>query len=110
MTRASRRSGSVTYLCELDDGTDNVQRYVTLSGSTEPAKGDRVVFGEVTPGDSDEDGNTGPESHELDTLVPVADVTEEHTGLPVVRSSAFLQHNHADGSADDEAAVNAGQE
>lgn len=97
MSRAKSRSGSITYLCELDDGTDNVQRYVTLSGDTEPAKGDRVVFGDVTPGDDDT-----PESKDVDTLVAADDVTEEHTGLPVVRTATLLQHNHADGSADDD--------
>lgn len=98
MSRVKAKAVSTTYLCELDDGTANVQRYVTLEGETEPAKGDRVVFGDVTPGDEDT-----PEGHELDTLVVAADVTEEHTGLPVVRTVAYVQTNHADDTADDAA-------
>lgn len=105
MTRAKAKAVSTTYLCELDDGTDNVQRYVTLEGDAEPAKGDRVVFGDVVPGEEGEDGNSGPEGHELDTLIVAEDVTEEHADLPVVRTVAYVQTNHADDTADDDAAV-----
>lgn len=99
MTKAGAKVASTTSLCELDDGTGNVQKYVTLEGEAVPAKGDRVVFGEVTPGKEDKDGNPGPETKELDTIAEEG--AEGFDSLPVVRSAEVVQVNHADGTAED---------